>query len=141
MWRDPGPVATETRGCDILAFSFVLGWNPSGDSGPNATRRRAKTFKCSQARWPPPAHPGGTLMDKWGSGSSAATPAVCFCHVCIGIRCICSPAARGPKRRRRPRGPVVRVHHVLSCVPRPLVNKTCPSLPPGHMPNMWKYML
>lgn len=59
MWRDPGPVATETRSCHILAFSSVLGWNPSGDSGPNATRCRAKTFKCSQARWPPRSPPWG----------------------------------------------------------------------------------
>lgn len=63
IWRDPGgPVATATCSCDILAFSFMLGWNPSGDSGLNATRRRAKTFKCSQARWPPRSPP-------WGGGA------------------------------------------------------------------------
>lgn len=69
------------------ALSFMVGWNPSGESGRNATRHRAKTFKCFQSRSPPHNPPWGTLMDKWGSGSSAVTLAVYFCHTSV---CVCA---------------------------------------------------
>lgn len=55
-WR---PVAAETRSCDILTFSFMVAWDPSGDSGTNATRCCAKRFKCSRAPWPPRSPPWG----------------------------------------------------------------------------------
>lgn len=94
----------------------------------NTTRLCAKTFKCSQTV---PHHiaPWGALMDKSGSGSCAVSPDVYFCHTRV-----CTPACLMHLQPcgRRLLGPVVCVHHVLSCVLQWLVNKLCSSLPPGH---------
>lgn len=106
----------------------MMGWNPSGN--PAGTQRAVVQKPLSVLR-PDPHHipPWGALMDKWGSGSSAVSPEVYFCHTRV-----CAPPCSMHLQPcgMRLGGLVVRVHHVLSCVPRWLVNKLCSSLLPGH---------
>lgn len=106
----------------------MMGWNPSGN--PAGTQRAVVQNPLSVLR--PDSHqipPWGALMDKWGSGSSAVSPEVYFCHTRV-----CAPPCSMHLQPcgMRLGGLVVHVHHVLSCVPWWLVNKLCSSLLPGH---------
>lgn len=120
-----------TTGGTVGPFFFMMGWNPSGNS---AGTQHAVMQKPLSVLRPVLRHipRRGALMDKWGSGSSAVSPDVYFFrHACLRASAPPSSMHLQPCNMRLG-GLIVRVHHVLSCVRRRLVDKLCCSWLPGH---------
>lgn len=113
-----------------LAFFLHDGMESIRESSRNATRSRAKTFKCSPTRSLP--HPTLGIADGqvgfWEFYS--VTGRLFLPHTCL-LASVPPCLMHLQPCSMRLGGLVVRVHHVLSCVPRWLVSKLCSSLP-GH---------
>lgn len=78
-----GGLSTTTAPPQSVLFFLHDGMESIRESSRNATRCRAKTFKCSQTTLPCHIPPWGALMDKRDSGSSAVSLDVYFLpHAC-----------------------------------------------------------